>query len=78
MGTIKINKSLQNFLEKEGILEAFIENAKEYAIRFNIEGERHIGGIASAFRWKTTRQGYGRWYKIDCKWNIYKRKNGIE
>lgn len=77
MAIITIRKELQDFLEKEGVLESFIENAKEYATRFNIEGERYIDDVMYAFMWEHTKRGYRYWSKICGKWYTYRIENEI-
>ena len=80
MATITIRKELQDFLEKEGVLEAFIENVKKEKVHTGCE-QIYINGINTAFRWILTEkkgEGANYWSKINIKWNTYRRENGIE
>ena len=70
MGTIKINKSLQNFLNKEGVLKRFEENVKKQA--FNIKREKEeIEDISEAFNWSTSEEGHTFWSGIYRKYMDY-------
>ena len=78
MATITIRKELQDFLEKEGILEAFIENAKRHWKNPNNREELMIKGINMAFIWSGTKEGWDYWNDINNKWGDYTLANGIE
>ena len=53
MAIITIRKELKDFLEKEGILESFIENVKKEKVHRGCE-QININGINTAFRWRLT------------------------
>ena len=80
MATITIKKELQDFLEKEGILEAFIENMARDYIKWGItqESNEEEEDIETAFIFDETTQGHEYWKGISNKWDNYKIKNGIE
>ena len=80
MATITIRKELKDFLEKEGVLESFIENVKNEKT-FRNDDDILIINVNTAFRWRLTEkkgEGGNYWSEINNKWNIYKRENGIE
>ena len=70
MATITIKPELREFLEKEGVLEKFIENVINYCIQYGYN-ERRVNSIMSAFFWDDTKQGYYYWENIDSKWRLY-------
>ena len=78
MGTIKINKSLQNFLNKEGILELFIENSKKHCSSISRLPVWEVKSIRVAFAWNTTKEGWDYWNDVNNKWGDYRLKNEIE
>ena len=57
MATITIKKELQDFLEKEGILEAFIENVKRNRENIKLLTDWKITGINTAFRTRGVTSG---------------------
>lgn len=70
MGTIKINKNLQNFLNQEGVLRRFEENVKKQA--FNIKREEEeIEDISEAFNWSASEEGHTFWRGIHRKYMDY-------
>ena len=78
MATITIRKELQDFLEKEGILEAFIENAKRNRKGIKLLIEYKISGLKTAFVWSETKEGWDYWNDVNNKWGDYRLKNEIE
>ena len=78
MATITIRKELQDFLEKEGILEAFIENAKRNRKGIKLLIEWEISGLKTAFVWSETKEWWNYWNNINNKWGDYQLSNGIE
>ena len=57
MAIITIRKELKDFLEKEGVLEAFIDNVKRHWKSPNNREELMIKGINMAFVWSWTMSG---------------------
>ena len=78
MATITIRKELKDFLEKEGVLEAFIENAKRNRKGIKLHIECKISGLKTAFVWSETKEGWDYWNDINNKWGDYQLENGIE
>ena len=67
MATITIKPDLREFLEKEGVLEKFIENVEADCVKKEIE-ERRITNIMGAFTWGNTEQGIDYWYGVFRKY----------
>ena len=67
MATITIKQELREFLEKEGVLEKFIENVERDCVEREIE-ERRITNIVGAFTWRNTNQGFDYWYGVFRKY----------
>lgn len=67
MAKITIKPELREFLEKEGLLESFIENVKEDCVKREIE-ERRITNIMGAFTWGNTGQGVDYWSGVFRKY----------
>ena len=78
MATITIRKELQDFLEKEGILDVFIENVKRNRENIKLLTDWKITGINTALVWSETKEGYDYWWDINNKWGDYTIENGIE
>ena len=80
MATITIKQELIDFLEKEGILEAFMENMKRDYVKWGItqESNDEEKDIETAFIFDETEQGHKYWKGISNKWDNYKIENGIE
>ena len=78
MAIITIRKELKDFLEKEGVLEAFIDNVKRHWKSPNNREELMIKGINMAFVWSWTKEGLDYWNDINNKWGDYQLENGIE
>lgn len=67
MATITIKAELKEFLEKEGVLEKFIENVERDCEEREIE-ERRITNIMGAFTWRSTKQGFDYWDGVSRKY----------
>ena len=80
MATITIKQELIDFLEKEGILEAFMENVKRDYVKWGItqESNEEEKDIETAFIFDETEQGHKYWKGISNKWDNYKVENVIE
>ena len=81
MATITIRKELQYFLEKEGILESFLDNVEFDSKYYGAKVKRHAKDISSAFIWGNSErkgEGYDYWYSIHNKWSNYKEEKGIK
>ena len=80
MATITIRKELQDFLEKEGILDVFIENVTRDYIKWGItqDSNDEEEDIDTAFIFDETEQGHKYWKDITNKWVNYKIENGVE
>ena len=78
MATITIRKELQDFLEKEGILESFIENVKRNRKGIKLLTDWKISGLKTAFVWSETKEGWDYWNHINNKWGDYQLENGIK
>ena len=80
MATITISKELQEFLEKEGVLESFLNNVEFDSKYYGAKVKRPVKDISSAFIWGNSErkgEGYDYWYLIHNKWSNYKEKKGI-
>ena len=64
MATITIRKELQDFLEKEGVLEAFIENVKRNRKGIKLLIECKISGLNTAFVWSEPKKSWLRSWEI--------------
>ena len=74
MATITIRKELQDFLEKEGILDVFIENVTRDYVKWGVtqESNEEEEDVDTAFIFDETEQGYKYWKGISDKWDNYK------